>query len=329
MSEHAQNVHAPSVSVLMPIYNAQKYVGQAVESVFAQTHGKVELIAIDDGSTDRSTEIVEQLLRDAPIPMHFERQQNSGPSPALHKALARATGHWICWLAADDYYPPEFVERNLAVAAGLPRDDLVLHSNAFLIEDDGEVTGTMDAIARQRPFEGHCFELIVSGEGRMLPSTMFTTRALLERAGGFDPNIRLEDTDLFLRLGRVAFFHYIRQPNFYSRYTPGSYGKKPWAWGETIIVALSKHEDILGSRLPGLLSQASENISAHCLEQGVIGPGLHWAARAVGYAPGPVAKARVVGKLASRGSWRLARSTAVRLFGRSALLRLKRALQRV
>ena len=84
-----------------------------------------------------------------------------------------------------------------------------------------------------------------------------TRRNFLIRAGGFDPEMEVEDTDLFLRLGRTATFHYIDEPIFYSRYTPGSFGKKPWLWGRSIVKALSKHGDLLGDRLPLLLSRAS------------------------------------------------------------------------
>lgn len=324
----SQPARRPRVSILMPVYNAEAYVAQAIRSVLAQRVQDIELIVIDDGSTDGSAAIVVRTLLGATIPTHVERQANAGPSPALHKALGLATGEWLCWLAADDAYPPDFLERNLAAAAAIGREDLVLHSNAWLIEADGKVTGVLDDIATQQPFEGECFDLIVGGGGRMLPSTMFTRTALLRRAGGFDPTIRVEDTDLFLRLGRVAWFHYLDQPNFYSRWTPGSLGKQPWAWGDDVIKALSKHADRLGDRLPHLLGEVSLNIAQNCVAYGRWGDGLKWGGRAVGYAPTGNAKLGTVARLLTRVPPAMIRSLLLSSVGRERLVRWKRRLAR-
>jgi len=204
----------------------------------------------------------------------------------------------------------------------------VLHSNAWLIEHDGRTTGVLDDIAQQKPLEGHCFELIATGGGRMLPSTMFTRTDLLRRAGGFDDTIRVEDTDLFLRLGRVAWFHYIREPNFYSRYTPGSLGKKPWLWGDDVLKALSKHEDLLGPRLPHLLAQVSLNVFHNCIAYGRWTDGLKWSGRAIRFAPTLGAKARTAVSVAVTLPRAMTRSILLSAVGRDRLVRLKRRLVR-
>src|SRR4051794_21120568 len=311
----------------MPVYNAKDYVEQAIRSIWDQTHPVKELIVVDDGSTDGSHDIVAALTRQSPIPMQFWRQDNAGPAAALSSALERATGEWLCWLAADDFYAPNFVERNLEVAAELARPDLVLHSNAYLVEASGAVTGVIDDIAIKKPFEGHCFDQIAEDEGRMFPSSMFTRRQLLLDAGGFDATLRVEDTDLFLRMGRVGFFHYIREPIFNSRYSPGSYGKRPWMWGETIIKAYSKHADVLGEKLQRILRQHSEELANNCFEYGSFGQGFYWSKRAVGYASGSDQKIRVAGKLSLRFPRAVARYIAHAVVGRERLVQLKRKLQ--
>jgi glycosyltransferase involved in cell wall biosynthesis len=319
-------VSAPLVSVMMPAFNHERFVARAVESVWNQTHSNIELLVIDDGSTDRTLEVLRMLAKESPVPMRIETQSNQGIAATLNRLIDQARGEWLTLLSSDDYYAPEFIERNLAEVERLGRDDIVLHSNAFLVEANDRVTGIFSEIATTRPLQGQAFDLVVSGGGHMIPCTMFVRRALLVEAGGFDPTMVAEDADLQLRLARRAEFHYIDEPIFYSRYTPGSLGKKPWLWGDSIIRAIEKHEDILGPRLPVLLSKASENIAAACFEQGETRTGVRWAREALRQAPGRAAKTKVFGRLVRRLSRAAARSAAIRLFGRERLVRVKRRL---
>jgi glycosyltransferase involved in cell wall biosynthesis len=316
------------VSVLMASYNHARFIGQAIESVWNQTHSNMELIVVDDGSRDRSVEIIEELQARSPIPMQVEIQENRGPAATFNRALQQARGEWVCILASDDFYSPGFVERQLSEAIGSGKQDVVVHSNAYLVEADGRMTGTLDAVSETVPLRGQAFELLVNGGGRLLPCTMFIRRQLLLDAGAFDPEMIAEDCDLHLRLARAAEFHYVEDPIFYSRYTPESLGKKPWLWGEGIIKALAKHEDLLGDRLPRLQAKASANICDHCFEYGEWSHGLRWGGKALGFAPGVGAKTRVAGHLAFRIARAGARNIAYRLFGRDRLVRLKRKLQR-
>lgn len=316
----------PLVSVIMASYNHARFVTQAIESVWKQSHQNVELIVIDDGSTDESAELIERLRQRSPIPMQFRTQENSGPAATFNRGLDLAAGKWVCILASDDFYPPDFIERNLKEAAAIDNDQVIQHANAFLVEHDGRITGTLDGVSQTVPLRGEAFELLVNGGGRLLPCTMFLKRELLLKAGQFDPAMIAEDCDLHLRLARVATFHYIEDPIFYSRHTPGSLGKKPWLWGDSITGAIAKHGDILGDRLPHLLARASSNVSARCFEHGEWRHGLRWAGRAIHYAPHALDKTRAAAALSARIGLAMARHTALRLFGRDRLVRVKRAL---
>ena len=319
---------APLVSVLMASYNHDRFIEQAIRSVWNQTHPNMELIVVDDGSRDRSVEIIKELQARSPIPMQVEVQENRGPAATFNRALQHAKGEWLCILASDDYYAAGFVERQIGEATRLGKKDIVVHSNAYLVEDDGRVTGTLDAVSDSLPLRGEAFELLVNGGGRLMPCTMFLRRQLLLDAGAFDPDMIAEDCDLHLRLARTAEFHYVEDPIFYSRYTPGSLGKKPWLWGDGIIKALEKHEDVLGDRLPCLRAKASSNICDHCVEYGEWSHGIRWGAKAIGYAPGIGAKTRVASRLVYRIGRAGVRNVAYRLVGRERLVALKRKLQR-
>jgi teichuronic acid biosynthesis glycosyltransferase TuaG len=103
---------ATRVSVIMPIYNARLWLSQAIESVLCQSHRALELIAIDDGSTDGSGQVVDQFLETDPrvVVIH---QQNAGVAAARNAGLQAATGDYVAFLDADDWWHPEKLEHQL------------------------------------------------------------------------------------------------------------------------------------------------------------------------------------------------------------------------
>lgn len=103
----------PLVSVIMPCYNAASFVKEAVGSVLGQTYPHVELIVIDDGSTDESYEIVTSLCSKYPDRIRHAVQVNSGPYVARNHGLRLAKGEYVAFLDADDWWLPDFLEKML------------------------------------------------------------------------------------------------------------------------------------------------------------------------------------------------------------------------
>ena len=318
----------PRVSVLMPAYNHEMFVEQAVRSVWDQTARDVELIAIDDGSSDSTAEILRELEAVSPIPMKVTVQANAGISATLNRAVEQAAGEWVSILASDDYYGPHFIERNLEVAEKHGRGDITQHSDAFLVEHCGRVTGTLGQVSEVPPLRGQEFETIATGAGRLLPSSMFLPRALLIAVGGFDPAMIAEDYDVHLRLARVGEFEFIDEPLVYSRFTPGSLGKQPWLWGQDLIDSIAKHADILADRLPEILSDRAARISLICFEYGRWGIGLDWAKRSVEFAQGRQHRFLALKRVSRLIAHGMSRWIAFRVFGRELLVGMKRRLRR-
>jgi glycosyltransferase involved in cell wall biosynthesis len=106
-------VDTPTVSVILPAYNAEAFVAQAVESVRAQTYTDYELIAVDDGSTDRTGEILDELAQTFPA-MRVIHQANAGLAAARNAAIAQMRGEYIALLDADDLWLPEKLDRCMA-----------------------------------------------------------------------------------------------------------------------------------------------------------------------------------------------------------------------
>jgi glycosyltransferase involved in cell wall biosynthesis len=120
------------VSVMIGVYNGARYLGEAIESVLAQTYPNRELIVVDDGSEDESGAIA----RSYGSPVKCVRQERGGMAAARNRAVEEASGAYFAFLDADDRFPPDKLERQLAVLESDPELDVVYgHVTEFLSPD--------------------------------------------------------------------------------------------------------------------------------------------------------------------------------------------------
>jgi len=177
-----------TVSVVIPAYNASATLGEALDSVRAQTHRAHEIIVVDDCSKPEESAAVDAIARDC-IVIHLP--VNRGPSVARNRGIARATGAWVAFLDSDDIWLPHKLEKQAAHIAANP-DCRAVHSSMNVINRDGS-TGVAAKTAVS-------FEDLVQFPCPIFPSTVILHRESLLEAGLFDPTKRCcEDLDLFLR----------------------------------------------------------------------------------------------------------------------------------
>jgi glycosyltransferase involved in cell wall biosynthesis len=123
---------APLITVVIGAYNAERYLGEAIESVLAQTYRNLELIVVDDGSTDRTGEIAASYGD----PVRCIRQENGGMAASRNRAIPEARGDYLAFLDADDRFPPEKLEQQLAAFEADAELDVVYgHVTEFLSPD--------------------------------------------------------------------------------------------------------------------------------------------------------------------------------------------------
>ena len=99
------------VSVIMPSYNAERFINESIESILRQTYGEWELIIVDDKSTDNTARVIESYIQKDKRIKCILLEENSGPAVARNRAIKEARGHYIAFLDADDLWMPQKLEK--------------------------------------------------------------------------------------------------------------------------------------------------------------------------------------------------------------------------
>jgi glycosyltransferase involved in cell wall biosynthesis len=200
----------PLVSIMMPAYNAEKFIGEAIESVLRQSYQNWELIIVDDGSLDRTGEIACS-YQDPRIKLL--KQQNKGESPARNAALQVMNGKYTAFLDADDVFRPSHLELCIGYLEQHPEHDAV-YTDGFYCNQEGKIFKTLSS-ERRGPFEGWIFpELVRSSDVFGPPICVVIKRNLITKTGIlFDPDIVIgPDWDFMTRISETASFGYIDKP---------------------------------------------------------------------------------------------------------------------
>lgn len=186
----------PLVSILIPAYNHLAYVADAVESVWQQDYRCVELIIIDDGSTDDTYALLQQLAQRSPIPMQVFSQQNLGLNRTLNRLVSLASGCYLKFLASDDKLAQGVVTRHVRLLEGVGEKVAGCYGAIGQMDANGHDLPTRRPVHR---FSADPFVQILVGS--FLFSTITTTlKTEVVRELMFDPELAWEDLDFFLRL---------------------------------------------------------------------------------------------------------------------------------
>lgn len=205
----------PKVSVIIAAFNAASYIGKAIESVLSQTLRDVELIVVDDGSTDRTAEIVKGYGER----VRYLFQENAERSAARNNGIAHARGDYLSFLDADDLIAPEKLADQTAFLEGHPEYDLVYSRVAYFTEKEQDNYYTPRRITP----EGDVLYELTRSNFITIHSPLIR-RSAIERSGGFDPNFnRFEDWDFLVRLSLAgARFGFIEGLHAFVRVHPAN-----------------------------------------------------------------------------------------------------------
>lgn len=193
----------PLVTVVIASYNHAPYIEKCILSVVQQTYPHIELLVVDDGSTDDSVARIEQLQREHGFELCV--QQNKGLTHTLNEAIARAKGSLIAPFGSDDIMVPERIAKQVAYMQDKPEVGICA-GNIELIDSDGQLFPE----SRQRrdiAFRRLDFDDVFMERKPYPPApTLLFRKEALEQVGGFDPKIRLEDLLIELKITHAGYY---------------------------------------------------------------------------------------------------------------------------
>jgi len=199
----------PRVSVVIPVYNAERFVSETIESIISQTYSSWEVVAVDDGSKDRSLEILRGFERRMPEKIRVISQKNSGVSMARNAGIGVSRGEYIAFLDQDDLWMPKKLEKQVPLLDS-NRELGLVYSDAYIVwEREGR---TRTAFSILKPFRGRVFERLIL-ENFIVVSTAVVRKDAVDRVGAFNHKYRIsEDYDLFLRIADQFHVDFVDEP---------------------------------------------------------------------------------------------------------------------
>jgi len=200
------------LTVLMSVYNAERYLAEAIDSILNQTFKDFEFIIIDDGSTDKSREIIDS-YRDPRI--KFISRANKGLTYSLNQGLKMSQGEYVARQDADDISLPTRLEREFEVMENNP-DFGMVGSNFIVIDEEGHRLRTTRLFTH--PDDLAVAEIVSNQFGH---GSVMMRKSTLDKVGLYDPKVgHVEDYDLFIRISRVAKIANLKEPLYLWRRNP-------------------------------------------------------------------------------------------------------------
>jgi glycosyltransferase involved in cell wall biosynthesis len=193
---HAVTAVKPLVTAVMPAYNAERFVEQAITSILGQTYSPVECVVVNDGSTDGTAAVIDRLARLAPDRVRCLHTDNHGVASARNTALRAARGEYVAFLDADDLWMPDKLARQVEALQGCPSVGMV-YTGLHLVDEEGRFIGRMRPAS---PEVGLRNTLLMERPVMSLMSAL-VRRDVLDRVGLFDPRLSTSaDCDLVCRI---------------------------------------------------------------------------------------------------------------------------------
>jgi glycosyltransferase involved in cell wall biosynthesis len=194
---------SPKVSIILPTYNGARYIRQSVDSCLNQTHKNLEIVIVDDGSTDNTCEIIRS-YKDRRI-KYFRHEKNRGLSHALNTGFAKTTGKYLTWTSDDNYYAKEAIERMVSFLR--ERNCSFVYCDYYMFEEDD--------------LSNQCIELPdcpALENGNEIGPCFLYSRELMETVGSYDPATELaEDYDYWIRASKKFTMCHMNEPLYFCR----------------------------------------------------------------------------------------------------------------
>lgn len=239
-----------TVGVIIPAFNAARYLPFALESVVAQTFDDWQILLVDDGSTDNTVEVIAPFLNRFGSKIKYIKQDNRGLPAARNTAIRASTAEYLALLDADDVWLPNRLADSVEAFTGRPQVGLA-YGLVTGIDPEGRLMDTF--VGNQRKAEGHIASQIYMRKVELPCPTMTFRRRCIDEVGMFDETMRAtEDRDLWLRIALRYEVAFVPKVLAYYRLSPNSMSTDPQRMLQAQLQFINKN---YGSKGCGLISR--------------------------------------------------------------------------
>ena len=203
----------PLVSVVIPAFNAEKYIATCIDSVLAQSYSNFEIVVVDDGSTDNTIDLISEYKNPR---IKTYSQVNSGSASARNHGVQKASGEWIAFIDSDDIWTTDKLQKQLEQCA----DCAWSHTDSYFLGGIYEEHTKASDLSEKH--SGEIFSRLLV-ENFIGTSCVMIKKAIFQEIGGFSSSYRaLQDWDLWIRVAAKYQICYIAEPLVYYRVHPES-----------------------------------------------------------------------------------------------------------
>ena len=192
-------INSPLVSVIVPCFNHEQYVLDCLLSILRQTYTNIELIVLDDGSSDKSLDKIKTLSDE--YSFHFESHPNMGLPATLNKGIAMSRGKYIAAIASDDLMMLDRIEKQVSLLEARP-DVAVCGGNMLSINQKGEVLSKQKIV---ESIELDFDDLFWKDNGGPPAPTAMIRKNVIVEVGGYKPDILVEDLYMWLKISNKGY----------------------------------------------------------------------------------------------------------------------------
>lgn len=213
-------------------YNHEKFVRQSVESVLNQSYENIEIIIVDDASTDGSKSVIQEIVYQHPSIKFISIEKNIGNCRAFNKALAVCGGDFIIDLAADDLLKPNRLKIGVEALSSKGQDYGVHYGDVLFIDENGKALNKNSEQLKSRGIqnvgpEGDIYKMLL-GKYFLSSPSMMSKREVFEHIKGYDETLAYEDLDFWVRSARVFKYCYTNDILVEKRVLSNSYSTRQY-----------------------------------------------------------------------------------------------------
>lgn len=249
--------YEPLISIVIPVYNGSNFMADAIDSALSQTYKNIEIIVVNDGSTDGGK--TEEIALSYGDKIRYYSKENGGVSSAVNLAIQNMKGEWLTWLSHDDMYKPQKLKNQVRFLNQLLEDkqvedikDICIYGALERVNAGGKFLSkkSINVPPQMTPIDSLIFNIKSYSIGGC---TVLMSKAILDEVGGFDENIRtVSDADLWFRMMLAGH-------NFF--------------YSDEVIVMSRQHKQQVGNRSMALFEKEHTELMEKITKQ-LLGVGI-------------------------------------------------------